>query len=73
MTAKDRIGGIGAEIETGLVPDGTVRPRRRGFASRTLSAIEARQGVVSGRIVTVLGVSLALALTGIVVAFVMAT
>jgi hypothetical protein len=50
----------------------SARPVRPGIALRALSAIEARQGVVSGRVVTVLGVSISLALLGIVVAFLVA-
>jgi hypothetical protein len=73
MTTKDQIGGTGTEIETGSAQNGRARPAQRGIASRALSAIEARQGVISGRVVTVLGVSLALTLTGIVLAFVMAS
>jgi hypothetical protein len=47
----------------------------RGECARpgiALSAIEALQGVASGRVVTVLGVSISLALLGIVVAFLVA-
>ena len=73
MPAKDQTGGPGTEIETGPVQNGRARHAQRGIASRALSAIEARQGVISGRVVTVLGVSLVLALTGIVLAFVMTT
>ena len=73
MTTKDQIGGAATEIETGSVQNGTARPEQRGIGSHALSAIGVRQGVISGRVVTVLGVSLVLALTGIVLAFVMAT
>ena len=72
MAPKDQIGGTAIEIEPGLVRDAKAQPARRGIGSRVLSAIEARQGVVSGRVVTVLGVSLSLAILGIVVAFVVA-
>jgi len=71
MTVKDQIGGTGTEIEAGPVLNERARPDQRGVASRPLSAIQARQGVISGRVVTVLAVSLALALTGILLAFVM--
>jgi hypothetical protein len=72
MTTKDEIGAT-TEIETGPIQNGRAQPEPRGFGSRALSAIGVRQGVISGRVVTVLGVSLVLALTGIVFAFVVAT
>jgi hypothetical protein len=68
---KDQIGGAAAEIEPGAAQYGKAQSVRRGVASPVLGAVEARQGVVSGRIVTVLGVSLAL--LGIVLAFVVAS
>jgi hypothetical protein len=40
--------------------------------SRAMSSDQARQGVVSGRVVTVLAVSVILALLGLVLAFVFA-
>ena len=73
MTTKDEIGGTATEIETGPVQKGRARPEQRGIGSHALGAIGVRQGVISGRVVTVLGVSLALTLTGIVLAFVMAS
>jgi hypothetical protein len=73
LAIRDQIGGAATEIEPGAVPNGNAPSVPRGFASRVLSAVEARQGVVSGRVVTVLGVSLSLALLGIVLAFVVAT
>lgn len=48
---------------TGNRPEG-VRP-----VSPQLTAVGARQGVISGRIVTVLGISIALAVAGMVAAF----
>ena len=71
MTTNDEIGGTAIEIETGPVQKGGAQPEQGGIGS--LSAIRVRQGVISGRVVTVLGVSLVLALTGIVFAFVVAT
>jgi hypothetical protein len=73
MPTKDQTGEAGTEIETGPVQNDKAQPAQHGIASRALSAIEARQGVISGRVVTVLGVSLVLTLTGIVVAFLMAS
>jgi hypothetical protein len=74
MTPKDQLGGNVIEIEPALVgpASGGNESARPGIALRALSAIEARQGVVSGRVVTVLGVSISLALLGIVVAFLVA-
>jgi hypothetical protein len=43
------------------------------LASPVLTPIEARQGVISGRIVTVLGVSISLALLAMVVSYMIAT
>jgi hypothetical protein len=42
---------------------------RANTSTPILSTVQARQGVVSGRVVTVLGCSLVLAIVGIVLAF----
>jgi hypothetical protein len=43
----------------------------RNQATRIMTPIRARQGVVSGRVVTVLGISVTLAVVGMVLAFVL--
>lgn len=52
--------------------DGKDQTRARVHRSRVMSSVQARQGVVSGRVVTVLAVSVALAFLAMVIAFVFA-
>jgi hypothetical protein len=72
MTAKEQINVIGTQSE--CEPAQVVRGRieTRDIRSRVLSAVHSRQGLISGRVVTVLGVSMTLALLGMVLAFVLA-
>jgi hypothetical protein len=43
----------------------------RSLGPRIMTPVQARQGVVSGRVVTVLGISVTLAVLGMVLAFVL--
>ena len=43
----------------------------RSLGARIMPPVRARQGVVSGRVVTVLGISVTLAVVGMVIAFVL--
>jgi hypothetical protein len=72
MTAKEQINVIGTQSEYGPAQVVTGGVETRGVRSRVLSAVHARQGVVSGRVATVLAVSVTLALVGMVLAFVLA-
>lgn len=56
------------EPETGRSAAANVQP-----ASPLLTAVGARQGVISGRIVTVLGVSITLAIIAMVLSYVLST
>jgi hypothetical protein len=64
----------GANIHSEYKPiqDGKGQTKTRDIRSRVMSSVQARQGVVSGRVVTVLAVSVTLALLAMVFAFVFA-
>ena len=67
MMVKEQI-----KSEYGPAQVGRGQIEARDIQSRVHSAVHARQGVVSGRVVTVLGVSVALAILGMILAFVLA-
>lgn len=69
MANQEPIDVTRAEIEPVSARDGAGQPKPLDRAPHDLSAVEARQGVISGRVVTVLGVSVALAVVGMVLAF----
>jgi hypothetical protein len=50
---------------------GGVPTSERNLGARVMTPVQARQGVVSGRVVTVLGISVTLAVLGMVLAFVL--
>jgi hypothetical protein len=50
-------------------PEDGSQTKRRDIRSRIISSVQARQGVVSGRVVTVLAVSVTLALLAMALAF----
>ena len=58
-----------SEYGPAQVAGGRIETRDR---SRVLTAVRSRQGLISGRVVTVLGVSMTLALLGMVLAVVLA-
>jgi hypothetical protein len=72
MMDKEQIDVIGTQSEYGLAQVAKGRINTRDIRSRVLSAVRARQGVISGRVVTVLGLSVTLAIIGMILALVLA-
>jgi hypothetical protein len=71
MAAEEQTG-TDSQSEYKPAQDGKGRTKARDISSRVMSSVQARQGVVSGRVVTVLAVSVTLALLAMVFAFVFA-
>jgi hypothetical protein len=59
------------QTEYGPSPGGRGPTSERNSGAHIMTPVRARQGVVSGRVVTVLGISVTLAVLGMVLAFVL--
>ena len=71
MTVKtQQINATGTASEYGPAQDGSGQTKAGGTGSRILSAVQARQGIISGRVVIVLGLSIALAVLGLALVYV---
>jgi hypothetical protein len=71
MTVKtEQINATSTASEYEPAHDGRGQTKAGGTGARILSAVQARQGVISGRVVTMLGLSTVLAVIGLVLAYV---
>jgi hypothetical protein len=71
MTVKtEQINATSTASEYGPAHDGRSQSKGGSTGSRILNAVQARQGIISGRVVAMLGLSIVLAVMGLVLAFV---
>jgi hypothetical protein len=69
MTVKtEQINVASTASEYAPAHDGRGQTKAGGTGARILSAVQARQGVISGRVVAMLGLSIVLAVIGLVLA-----